>query len=287
MAGRLLRCTVIPTVLVALGFLLCGSTSLGGSVLISDWSDGTLQGWTPQLPFGGFLGVDLGAGNPPGAMFATDTVGEGGGIRVIAPAILTGDLSIYTGLRWDELVPGYGTATKVSTSVILTAADGTAYRSDSTLGPKNVWSPRYASFIDPTLWQREAGTGSFQDVVRAATMLLIQLETSTRSGGAVESWIDNVTLVGVPIPGDANLDGRVDQTDATVLATNWGATSADWRMGDFDKDGTVDPSDASILAANWTPGTSEATAAPEPTAMVMLLVGLAAVFLGERPRRRF
>ena len=58
------------------------------------------------------------------------------------------------------------------------------------------------------------------------------------------------------LPGDANLDGKVDGSDLTILACNWqtgviNTQYATWSMGDFNGDGKVDGSDVTILAANW------------------------------------
>jgi Leucine-rich repeat (LRR) protein len=87
--------------------------------------------------------------------------------------------------------------------------------------------------------------------------------------------------------GDANGDGMVNASDATVLAGNWQAGTndsqiADWSMGDFNCDGQVNASDATVLASCWQQGTSN-TAVPEPATISMLaaLVGLA-VFLKKR-----
>ena len=53
------------------------------------------------------------------------------------------------------------------------------------------------------------------------------------------------------IPGDANLDGVVDGSDVTIMAGNWGATSATWNMGDFNGDEVVDDFDELILSLHW------------------------------------
>ena len=53
------------------------------------------------------------------------------------------------------------------------------------------------------------------------------------------------------IPGDANLDGVVDDDDAAILSANWNATGADWEMGDFNGDGTVNAEDVALLNAHW------------------------------------
>ena len=80
----------------------------------------------------------------------------------------------------------------------------------------------------------------------------------------------------VPIPGDANGDGKVDGSDVTILAGNWqlgvdGTETASWEEGDFNGDDKVDGSDVTILAGNWQEGVfASATAVPEPSVFVML-----------------
>ncbi len=81
------------------------------------------------------------------------------------------------------------------------------------------------------------------------------------------------------IPGDADGDGRVDATDAQILAQHWGDAEASWEMGDFSGNEIVDASDAAILAANWGFGTGEtcAAAVPEPATIALLLGTLVAL----------
>ncbi|MGD9127122.1 MAG: dockerin type I domain-containing protein [Planctomycetia bacterium] len=90
------------------------------------------------------------------------------------------------------------------------------------------------------------------------------------------SELDGYTLLTVTapkqIPGDANRDGQVDASDATILAGNWQASGASWSMGDFNGDGTVNASDATILAGNWQFGTGAAV--PEPGTITLLLTAL-------------
>ncbi|MBN1589666.1 MAG: hypothetical protein JW888_09135, partial [Pirellulales bacterium] len=53
------------------------------------------------------------------------------------------------------------------------------------------------------------------------------------------------------LPGDADRDGLVDSGDKVTLAQNWGTEGAAWSQGDFDGDGLVGPRDAAILGAQW------------------------------------
>ena len=88
---------------------------------------------------------------------------------------------------------------------------------------------------------------------------------------------------GNDIPGDANKDGKVDGSDVTILAGNWqkgvgDGLTAIWEEGDFNRDGKVDGSDVTILAGNWQYGVEAAAASvPEPSVVVLLLAGLAAL----------
>ena len=75
-----------------------------------------------------------------------------------------------------------------------------------------------------------------------------------------------------PKPGDANRDGYVDDSDATILAAHWlTSTQIGWVEGDFNKDGVINDIDATLMATNWT-GPPEASASvPEPAALLCLL----------------
>lgn len=83
------------------------------------------------------------------------------------------------------------------------------------------------------------------------------------------------------MPGDANLDGKVTGADYTIWAAYFSLqqTNATWSQGDFNGDGKVTGADYTIWAANFTPVPSNTVAtlpyaAPEPTALVLLLVGI-------------
>jgi probable HAF family extracellular repeat protein len=89
--------------------------------------------------------------------------------------------------------------------------------------------------------------------------------------------------------GDANLDGRVDINDLTIVLTNFGRTAGmSWATGDFVGDGKVDINDLSIVLANfgWNVSTSAAgaSAVPEPSGLALLGV-IAGGLLGVGGRR--
>ena len=84
---------------------------------------------------------------------------------------------------------------------------------------------------------------------------------TTRSGGrtvTVSGW-GTLPLTSTPfyvnptlLPGDANLDGRVDVLDLAILAANYRKhVTGGWMQGDFNHDGVVDVEDLALLAANY------------------------------------
>jgi internalin A len=100
-------------------------------------------------------------------------------------------------------------------------------------------------------------------------------DTTTRNLLVAWDALSGNTLI--TLPGDANGDGWVNSSDATILAGNWqastdGSPRATWSMGDFNYDGQVDASDATILASNWQTHTVASATVPEPATLSMLLV---------------
>lgn len=78
-----------------------------------------------------------------------------------------------------------------------------------------------------------------------------------------------------PLPGDANLDGRVDLSDFGILKQHFGA-GTQRSEGDFNGDGQVDLSDFGILKANFG-SSANTTAVPEPATWTLALAALMAV----------
>jgi probable HAF family extracellular repeat protein len=94
--------------------------------------------------------------------------------------------------------------------------------------------------------------------------------------GNYEAWRAVLDPEPVPVllPGDANLDGIVDEADLKRVMDNIGIGSF-WYQGNFDGIGRVDSADLAIVQANMI---------PEPSTMVLALGGMlciAAHFLGQ------
>lgn len=85
----------------------------------------------------------------------------------------------------------------------------------------------------------------------------------------------NVEAYSDVMPGDVNLDGKVDLLDLDLLGQNYG-TGVGWAQGDFDGDGDVDLLDLDALGANY------GETVPEPVTLLVILFG-GIVLLGKKP----
>ena len=104
------------------------------------------------------------------------------------------------------------------------------------------------------------------------------------SAGPDSDFGAQIDIAPVSIPGDANIDGKVDFSDLLILAQNFGAPG-DFRQGNFNGDFFVTFADLLILAQNF--GTSDPTIqaqqpgrgaapVPEPSTWVggLMLLGM-------------
>ena len=147
-------------VLAALCVLLI-ATAGAASTITFDFADGTKQGWSKGDPFGsgfnGTLNVAPTGGNPDQYLYAEDTTVRGGSLLVAAPIQLSGDLTLFGGLAWDELLPSDAI---FSTSVLLLGPNDTFFRSDSTVQTLGSWSGRQVDFTSENGWSLIQGRGS-------------------------------------------------------------------------------------------------------------------------------
>ncbi len=97
------------------------------------------------------------------------------------------------------------------------------------------------------------------------------------------------SLLSPVIPGDANLDVRVDINDLTFVLAHYNQ-SGGWAQGEFTGSGKVDINDLTIVLANYnsTSGASASSlaAVPEPCALTLLAAGLVGLLACAWRKRR-
>jgi hypothetical protein len=100
--------------------------------------------------------------------------------------------------------------------------------------------------------------------------------------------------------GDANLDGRVNDDDVTIVGAYYDPRreNAAWALGDFDYNGFVDDDDVTLLGAFYNPSAAplavsvdggvalDAAAVPEPQSLILVVTGFAVLAVGLWNRRR-
>ncbi len=91
---------------------------------------------------------------------------------------------------------------------------------------------------------------------------------------------------GIEVPGDCNLNGRVDGGDLALMGGAWFKTDMTWAEGDFTGEGQVDGGDLALMGANWFYGPSSPAPAPLPEPATAILIGLGGTAILRRTKRR-
>ena len=112
-----------------------------------------------------------------------------------------------------------------------------------------------------------SGTYQIDPFVDAAGEPTTQFFSALDDGGnpvPITAVTFQAGTVSVALPGDANLDGKVDVNDLTIVLSNFGQSGVTWRQGDFNNDGKVDVNDLTIVLSNFgsSLGTGNVAAAP-------------------------
>ena len=84
---------------------------------------------------------------------------------------------------------------------------------------------------------------------------------------------DAVVLEAAAVPGDANLDAKVNVYDLAALANHYGLTGTDWFEADFNRDGVVNVYDLADLANHYGYDGTAGAPVPEPATLALLLLG--------------
>ncbi len=169
----------------------------------------------------------------------------------------------------------------------LTATSDTSY--DALL-----WNTGAVPFYNPLSGSQAEGlpTGVYDlNTLAAAVIPSGYVLTTARSindsgeitGSASYEGESRAYVLSLPqaLPGDANLDGKVDINDLTAVLSNYNqSVGMNWGTGDFTGSGKVDINDLTIVLAhyNQTAGTAMGgsfSAVPEPGSLLLLVLAAA------------
>ena len=95
-------------------------------------------------------------------------------------------------------------------------------------------------------WPTSTATGSPLLGCKASTTPARLPDGERTAPGNSEGFLATPAL-----PGDANLDGKVDINDLTVVLSHYNQTGMTWTEGEFTGDGTVDINDLTIVLAHY------------------------------------
>lgn len=175
---------------------LLGASGPASALPLSDFDDGSLQGWVVNVSEGFTFTNPGSGGNPGGYALLEDTLAGGSGGVVLAPAQFLGDLRGYSAVTWDALLPPQPSG---PVRLVLSGAGSSfVYAPD---GPLLIdqWQTWQAPLDGGPGWSRLSGTGSFDEVLAAVTVLGFGLEVAQTIGR--EAGLDNVELIPVPEAG--------------------------------------------------------------------------------------
>ena len=133
--------------------------------------------------------------------------------------------------------------------------------------------------------------GSYVFGADGVATLTIPVDLDFLSGDedGVDFFFDGILVAtfGTPtlLPGDANLDGRVDAADLNILGLNWLGMDKTRSEGDFTGDGIVNSADLNVLGINWQTGVGNPAAVPEPSGLILLVTAVFPLLSSCRRRR--
>ena len=129
----------------------------------------------------------------------------------------------------------------------------------------------FNSLIDPN-----SGWNIDQAIAITNTGVILALADNSNVDPDGFGWGHTVLLT--PLAGDANLDGKVDINDLTIVLAHYGSTGMTWYDGDVNGDGKVDINDLTIVLANYNQSVSSSAAGvaavPEPSTIAIAAAGL-------------
>lgn len=184
-----------------LALALAASVAAAGT-FVSDWDDGTFQGWT-TLPFDGGSWANPGTGGNPGGYLQYTDSPDGSALvpELLAPSQYLGDYSNYEGVGYFEydVIHQFGTANDPIDypRIRLFGDNGEEAFSLGGFIVTNDWTTLTFDIVESNF---EMVSGTWSDLIDNVTELRISGDNAVGSG--LEGGVDNFKLF-IPAPGSA------------------------------------------------------------------------------------
>ncbi|MGN6366689.1 MAG: PEP-CTERM sorting domain-containing protein [Phycisphaerae bacterium] len=158
----------------------------------------------------------------------------------------------------------------------------------------NVGAHGLSGWVDPTTGNVDLYVTTFDGAGANSTQLYQVIDNGTAFANTLLATSDpHSAFRGVAVVpyynllGDANNDAKVDLTDLSIVLNHFGEATPLKSDGNFDDAATIDLTDLSAVLNNFgrsvsTPTATHAIAAPEPTSLALLGVGVAGVLMRRR-----
>jgi len=223
---------------------------------------------------------------------------SGAGTQLSTQSVFQNSIEIDAGARLS--ITAARTAGKSTASSLMIAGTTNAWTGDFDVGASGIvlagQTAADATMIGNMIKQGRAG-GTWAGTTGITSTAAAAYPSQTAIGYTYNSTTENL-VIAAAIPGDLNLDGRVNSIDLAIFQADFGKSDpagvSTWQFGDLNYDGRVNAIDLAILQANFgksgfpsyvEAGRSGLAPVPEPGTLALLAAALAAACVAAVRRR--
>jgi hypothetical protein len=126
--------------------------------------------------------------------------------------------------------------------------------------------------------------GSVNQYADTGSQMTTYWATNSPSMGGTNPWV----VASQTLPGDANVDRIVNGSDLNTVLSDYNKSYSGnaWVFGDFDGNGLVNGADLNVVLSNYNQSMGVEAAVPEPSAFVLLGIGVMSILARARRLRQ-